>query len=65
MEKEEKFDQVKYILDWQKKNITQVKFNLRKDYVEKLNEVTKKLGITRAEFFRNAIDEKLSELTKK
>lgn len=55
MEKE--FDKKKYDIEYIKKHKKQFKVDLNIDEMETLNELLKKLGMTKAQFVREALEE--------
>ena len=54
MEKE-KFNQAKYMREWQKENMKQVKASYKTEFVDEFKEACKKLGIKQSDVFRNAM----------
>ena len=50
-----KFDQVKYMREWQKENMKQVKASYKTEFVDKFKEACRKLGIKQSDVFRNAM----------
>ncbi len=53
----EKFNQKKYIIEWNKKNKKQFKVNLNIPEYEELKELLKKNNLSNVQFIRNAIEE--------
>ena len=51
MEKE-KFNQVKYMREWQKENMKQVKASYKTEFVDEFKEACKKLGIKQSDVIR-------------
>ena len=47
-----KFDQVKYMIEWQKENMKQVKASYKTEFVDKFKEACKKLGIKQSDVIR-------------
>ena len=54
MEKE-KFNQAKYMREWQKENMKQVKASYKTEFVDDFKEACRKLGIKQSDVFRNAM----------
>lgn len=53
--KNKKFDQAKYMREWQKENMKQVKASYKTEFVDEFKEACKKLGIKQSDVFRNAM----------
>lgn len=49
------FNQNKYIADWKKKNMKQVKATYKNDFVDEFKEACNILGITQSEVIREAM----------
>lgn len=54
MEKE-KFNQAKYMREWQKENMKQVKASYKTEFVDDFKEACRKLEIKQSDVFRNAM----------
>lgn len=54
---EEKFDPVRYRMDWNKKNMKTISGLYRKEFVDEFKEACKVLGITQSSVFREAMEE--------
>ena len=52
----EKFNQKKYIQEYNKEHYKTFKVDLKKEELEELNKLLKKKNITKAKFLRDAID---------
>lgn len=52
----EKFNQQKYIQEYNKEHYKTFKVDLKKEELEELNKLLKKKNITKAKFLRDAID---------
>lgn len=50
-----KFDQAKYMREWQKENMKQVKASYKTEFVNDFKEACRKLGIKQSDVFRNAM----------
>ena len=50
-----KFDQVKYMREWQKENMKQVKASYKTEFVDEFKEACKKLGIKQSDVIRKAM----------
>lgn len=50
-----KFDQAKYMREWQKENMKQVKASYKTEFVDGFKEACRKLGIKQSDVFRNAM----------
>jgi hypothetical protein len=59
-----KFDQQKYIADWDKSNMRTVTGKFKKEFVEEFKEACKKLGLTQSAVFRKAMEEVIEESKK-
>lgn len=57
MEKEKKFDKVKYDIAFHKQYYSQFRVDLKKEEMEELDLLLKEKNITKAQFLRNAIEE--------
>lgn len=60
MEKE-KFNQAKYMREWQKENMKQVKASYKTEFVDEFKEACKKLGIKQSDVFRNAMQDMIEK----
>lgn len=60
----EKFNQKKYIQQYQKKNYSVFKVDLKKEEKLELDTLLKKENLTKAQFLRNAIQELKEKLNK-
>lgn len=50
-----KFNQAKYMREWQKENMKQVKASYKTEFVDDFKEACRKLGIKQSDVFRNAM----------
>lgn len=57
----EKFDQGKYIAEWAKKNMKQVKAAYKSDFVEEFKKACNILGITQSDVIREAMIETINK----
>lgn len=53
----EKFNQIKYQIEYNKHHYSTFKVDLKKEELKKLNKTLKNLNLTKAEFLRQAIEE--------
>ena len=53
--KNKKFDQAKYMREWQKENMKQVKASYKTEFVDEFKEACKKLGIKQSDVIRKAM----------
>ena len=60
MEKE-KFNQAKYMREWQKENIKQVKASYKTEFVDEFKEARKKLGIKQSDVIRKAMQDMIEK----
>ena len=60
MEKE-KFNQAKYMREWQKENMKQVKASYKTEFVDEFKEACKKLGIKQSDVFRKAMQDMIDQ----
>ena len=60
MEKE-KFDQAKYMREWQKENMKQVKASYKTEFVDEFKEACKKLGIKQSDVIRKAMQDMIEK----
>ena len=60
MEKE-KFNQAKYMREWQKENMKQVKASYKTEFVDEFKEAYKKLGIKQSDVFRKAMQDMIEK----
>ena len=60
MEKE-KFNQAKYMREWQKENMKQVKASYKTEFVDEFKEACKKLGIKQSDVFRKAMQDMIEK----
>lgn len=60
MEKE-KFDQAKYMREWQKENMKQVKASYKTEFVDKFKEACKKLDVKQSDVIRKAMQETIKK----
>ena len=56
--KNKKFDQAKYMREWQKENMKQVKASYKTEFVDEFKEACKKLGIKQSDVIRKAMQDK-------
>lgn len=56
-----KFDQAKYMRDWQKENMKQVKVSYKTEFVNEFKDACKKLGIKQSDIFRKAMYETIKK----
>lgn len=59
-----KFDQAKYMRDWQKENMKQVKASYKAEFVEKFKKACKKLNIKQSDVIRKAMQETIDQANK-
>ena len=59
--KNKKFDQAKYMREWQKENMKQVKASYKTEFVDEFKEACKKLGIKQSDVFRNAMQDTIEK----
>ncbi len=52
-----KFDQAKYMREWQKENMKQVKASYKAEFVEEFKNSCKKLNIKQSDVFRKAMQD--------
>lgn len=50
------FDQLEYIKQYNKENYIRFAVDLRKEYIDRIDKITKQHKISRAEFVRQSID---------
>jgi metal-responsive CopG/Arc/MetJ family transcriptional regulator len=60
MEKE-KFNQAKYMREWQKENMKQVKASYKTEFVDEFKEACKKLGIKQSDVIRKAMQDMIEK----
>ena len=60
----EKFDQAKYMQEWQKQNMKQVKATYKTEFVLEFKEACKKLGIKQSDVIRDAMQEVIKKASK-
>ncbi len=56
MQEKAKFDQIKYITEYNKKNYKQFKVNLKHQEMEELNQLLKKYNLTKNKFLKLSIE---------
>ena len=56
-----KFDQVKYMREWQKENMKQVKASYKTEFVDEFKEACKKLGIKQSDVIRKAMQDTIKK----
>lgn len=54
---EKPFDQAKYMREWSKKNMKQVKVSYKAEFVESFKEACKKLELKQSDVFRKAMQD--------
>lgn len=59
--KNKKFDQAKYMREWQKENMKQVKASYKTEFVDEFKEACKKLGIKQSDVFRKAMQDMIEK----
>lgn len=59
--KNKKFDQAKYMREWQKENMKQVKASYKTEFVDEFKEACKKLGIKQSDVIRKAIQDTIEK----
>ena len=59
-----KFDQAKYMRDWQKENMKQVKASYKAEFVEEFKEACKKLNIKQSDVIRKAMQKTIDQANK-
>lgn len=60
----EKFNQTRYINEWAKENMKQVKASYKAEFVDEFKEACKSLGITQSEVLRKAMIETIEKAKK-
>ena len=60
MEKE-KFNQAKYMREWQKENMKQVKASYKTEFVDEFKEACNKLGIKQSDVIRKAMQDMIEK----
>lgn len=56
-----KFNQAKYMREWQKENMKQVKASYKTEFVDEFKEACKKLGIKQSDVFRKAMQDTIKK----
>ena len=56
-----KFDQAKYMREWQKENMKQVKASYKAEFVEEFKNACKKLNIKQSDVFRKAMQDTIKK----
>ena len=56
-----KFDQVKYMREWQKENMKQVKASYKTEFVDEFKEACKKLGIKQSDVIRKSMQDMIEK----
>lgn len=56
-----KFDQAKYMREWQKENMKQVKASYKTEFVDEFKEACKKLGIKQSDVIRKAMQDTIEK----
>lgn len=59
--KNKKFDQAKYMREWQKENMKQVKASYKTEFVDEFKEACKKLGIKQSDVIRKAMQDTIEK----
>lgn len=59
--KNKKFDQAKYMREWQKENMKQVKASYKTEFVDEFKEACKKLGIKQSDVIRIAMQDTIEK----
>ena len=59
-----KFNQAKYMRDWQKENVKQVKASYKAEFVEEFKEACKKLNVKQSDVIRKAMQKTIDQANK-
>lgn len=59
--KNKKFDQAKYMREWQKENMKQVKASYKTEFVDEFKEACKKLEIKQSDVIRKAMQDTIEK----
>ena len=59
--KNKKFDQAKYMREWHKEHMKQVKASYKTEFVDEFKEACKKLGIKQSDVIRKAMQDMIEK----
>lgn len=65
MEEKKEFNQKKYIKEWSKKNMKQVKVSYKSEFVDEFKEACSKLGLKQSDVFRKAMQDIINQANDK